>query len=45
MYDKAAFCLCRTDVSKISFVACEFSPFKIHYSDKPKSFNNKINEV
>ena len=30
---------------KISFVACGFSPIKIHLSDYPKSLISKINEV
>ena len=30
---------------KISSVACGFSPVKIDYSDYPKSFISRINEV
>ena len=30
---------------KISSEACGFSPFKIYYSDYPKSFISRINEV
>ena len=30
---------------KISSVACGFSPVKIDYSDNPKNFISKINEV
>ena len=34
-----------TGVKKISNVACGFSPIKIDYSDHPKCFINRINEV
>ena len=34
-----------TNVSKISYVACELNPIKIDFSDYPKRFINKLNEV
>ena len=37
--------LAGTGVRKISFVACGFSPIKIHLSDYPKSLISEINEV
>ena len=30
---------------EICTVACGFSPIKVHYSDHPKRFTNRINEV
>ena len=34
-----------TGVTKISSVACAFSPIKIHFSDYPKGLISRINEV
>ena len=35
----------RIGVREISYVACGFSPIKIHFSDYPKSLISRINEV
>ena len=43
MYEKAAF-ISRNRSRKI-VLSMGFSPFKIHYSDYPKRFINRINEV
>ena len=42
---KSSILLARTGVLKISSVACGFSSIKIDYSEFPKSFISRINEV
>ena len=42
---KSLILLARKGVRKISFLACEFSPSKIHLSGYPKSLISRINEV
>ena len=37
MYEKAAFCQPEKTEGKFIFIACEFSPIKIHFPDQPKS--------
>ena len=44
MYQKAPF-VSRTGVRSISYVACGFSPIKIHFSDYMKSLISRINET
>ena len=42
---KSSMLLGETGVTKISSVACAFSPIKIHFSDYPKGLISRINEV
>ena len=42
---KSSILLAGKGVRKISFLACEFSPIKIHFSDQPKILIVRINEV
>ena len=44
-YQYSSIVLAGTGVWKISSVACGFSSFKIDYSDYPKIFISRINEV
>ena len=43
--EKKLILLAGTGVSKVSSVACVFSPIKIHLSDYLKSLISRINEV
>ena len=45
MYKLCSILLARNDVRKINSVASGFSPFKIHFSDYPKSLISRINEM
>ena len=45
MYQKASILFAGNGAVKISSVACGFSPVKIYYSDYPKSFISRINDV
>ena len=45
MYQKSSILLAGTGVRKFSFVACGCSPIKVQFSDYPKSFTGRINEV
>ena len=45
LYMKSCILLAGTGVRKNITLACGFSLIKIHYSDYPKRFINRINEV
>ena len=45
MYQKSSILLAGTGVWKINSVVCEFSSFKINYSDYSKSLSSRINDV
>ena len=45
IYQNSSILFAGNGAVKISSVACGFSPVKIDYSDYPKSFISRINEV
>ena len=45
MYQKAPFCLPELAYGKYRSVACGFSSIKLDYSDYPKSFISRLNDV